>query len=93
MRTLDGRSERQSNSQNLKRAYKIDLMSNLPSRITSNPEIFNGRAIIRGMRVRVVDVLDLLSAGLTHEQVLEELPYLEPDDISAAVAYAAPRID
>jgi uncharacterized protein (DUF433 family) len=44
------------------------------------------------MRVRVVDVLDLLAAGLTHEQILEELPYLEPDDIRAAVAYAASRI-
>jgi uncharacterized protein (DUF433 family) len=68
-------------------------MSDLLSRITSDPEIFSGRPIIRGMRVRVVDILDLLSAGLTHEQIIEELPYLEPDDIRAAVAYATSRID
>lgn len=63
------------------------------SRVTSNPEIFGGRPIIRGMRVRVVDVLELLAAGLTHAQILEELPYLEPDDIRAALAYAAQRLD
>jgi uncharacterized protein (DUF433 family) len=68
-------------------------MSELLSRITSNPEICGGRPIIRGMRVRVVDVLDLLAAGLTHEQILKELPYLEPDDIKAALAYAASRLD
>jgi uncharacterized protein (DUF433 family) len=68
-------------------------MSDLLSRITSDPEIFSGRPIIRGMRVRVVDILDLLSAGRTHEQIIEELPYLEPDDIRAAVAYATSRID
>ncbi|NWG52813.1 MAG: DUF433 domain-containing protein [Hydrogenophilaceae bacterium] len=68
-------------------------MSALLSRITSNPEICGGRPIIRGMRVRVVDVLDLLAAGLTHEQILKELPYLEPDDIKAALAYAASRLD
>lgn len=64
-------------------------MSALLSRITSNPEICGGRPIIRGMRVRVVDVLDLLAAGLSHEQIVQELPYLEPDDIKAALAYAA----
>lgn len=68
-------------------------MSDLLSRITSNPEICGGRPIIRGMRVRVVDVLDLLAADLTHAQILEELPYLEPDDIRAALAYASSRLD
>jgi uncharacterized protein (DUF433 family) len=45
------------------------------------------------MRIRVVDVLDLLAAGLSHEQVLEELPDLEAEDIEAALRYASHRID
>ena len=62
-------------------------------RITVNPEQCGGRPCIRGMRIRVVDVLDLLGAGLTAEQVLEELPDLEMDDIKAAIRYAARRLD
>jgi len=45
------------------------------------------------MRIRVVDVLDLLAAGLTPQQILEELPDLEMDDIKAAIHYAARRLD
>jgi uncharacterized protein (DUF433 family) len=45
------------------------------------------------MRIRVVDVLDLLAAGLSTEQVLEELPDLEPDDITAALRFAARKLD
>jgi uncharacterized protein (DUF433 family) len=56
-------------------------MSGLLSRITSEPDKFGGRPCIRGLRIRVVDILDLLSAGLTHEQIVEELPDLELDDI------------
>lgn len=68
-------------------------MSDLMQRITINPEQCGGRPCIRGMRIRVVDVLDLLGAGLTAEQVLEELPDLEMDDIKAAIRYAARRLD
>lgn len=68
-------------------------MSDLLSRITSDPEICGGRPIIRGMRVRVTDVLDLLAAGLSHQQIIEELPYLDLDDVKAAIAYAASRVD
>ena len=68
-------------------------MADLMSRITSDPAMFGGRPCIRGMRVRVVDVLELLAAGLSHDQIIEELPYLEPDDIKAAVAYAVRRLD
>ena len=68
-------------------------MSDLMHRITINPEQCGGRPCIRGMRIRVVDVLDLLGAGLTAEQVLEELPDLEMDDIKAAIRYAARRLD
>jgi uncharacterized protein (DUF433 family) len=45
------------------------------------------------MRIRVIDVLDLLAAGLSREQVLEELPDLESEDISAALQYASRRLD
>jgi len=62
-------------------------------RITINPEQCGGRPCIRGMRIRVTDVLDLLAAGLTKEQVLEELPDLEPEDITAALLFASRRLD
>jgi uncharacterized protein (DUF433 family) len=68
-------------------------MSNLLDRITFNQEQCGGRPCIRGMRIRVVDVLDLLAAGLSAEQVLEELPDLQPDDIAAALKYAARKLD
>ena len=68
-------------------------MSNLMKRITTNPEQCGGRPCIRGMRIRVIDVLDLLAAGLSREQVLEELPDLEPQDITAALQYASRRLD
>ena len=64
-------------------------MAEINSRITVDPERCGGRPCIRGMRVRVTDVLDLLSAGLTPSQVLEELPYLEQQDIQAALQYAS----
>ena len=69
------------------------LMSNLLDRITINPAQCGGRPCIRGMRIRVVDVLDLLAAGLSTEQVLEELPDLEPDDVVAALRFAARKLD
>ena len=68
-------------------------MTELLERITVNPEQCGGRPCIRGMRIRVVDILDLFAAGLNAEQVLEELPDLEMDDIRAALHYAARRID
>lgn len=68
-------------------------MSNELQRITVNPEQCGGRPCIRGMRIRVVDVLDLFAAGLSAEQILEELPDLEMDDLKAALNYAARRLD
>jgi uncharacterized protein (DUF433 family) len=68
-------------------------MSNLLDRITINPEQCGGRPCIRGMRIRVIDVLDLLAVGLPTKQVLEELPDLEPDDIAAALRFAARKLD
>ena len=68
-------------------------MLNLLQRITINPKQCGGRPCIRGMRIRVSDILDLLSAGLTIDQIVEELPDLEPDDIRASLAYVSSRIN
>lgn len=68
-------------------------MRDLQSRITINPDQCGGRPCIRGMRIRVVDVLDLLAQGMTTEQILEEMPDLEQDDIYAVLQFAARRLD
>jgi uncharacterized protein (DUF433 family) len=68
-------------------------MSNLLDRITLNPEQCGGRPCIRGMRIRVIDVLDLFAAGLSSEQILGEMPDLEPEDLQAALQYAARKLD
>ena len=65
----------------------------LEDRITVDPEKCGGRPCIRGFRIRVSDVLDLLAAGLSREAVLQELPDLEPEDIDAALRFASRRID
>jgi uncharacterized protein (DUF433 family) len=52
-----------------------------------------GRPCIRGMRVRVTDILAMLSEGASHEEILRDLPYLEADDIKAVLAYAARQSD
>jgi uncharacterized protein (DUF433 family) len=70
-----------------------DAMADLIERITINPDQCGGRPCIRGMRIRVTDVLDLLAAGLKAEQILEELPDLEMEDIRAVLNYAARRLD
>ena len=68
-------------------------MANLAERITVDPEQCGGRPCIRGLRIRVTDVLDLLANGLTLLQVVEELPDLEPEDIEACLRFASGRID
>ena len=68
-------------------------MANLAERITVDPEQCGGRPCIRGMRIRVTDVLDLLANGLTPQAVLAELPDLEPEDIHACLRFASQRID
>lgn len=68
-------------------------MANIMERITVNAAQCGGRPCIRGMRIRVIDILDLLAAGLSTEQVLEELPDLEAEDVQAALRYAARRLD
>lgn len=62
-------------------------------RITINPRQCGGRPCIRGMRIRVTDILDLLAAGLNFEQILDEMPDLEREDITAAITYAKQGVD
>lgn len=64
-------------------------MSDLLSRITIDRDQCGGRPCIRGMRIRVQDVLDMLAGGATQDEILADFPYLEADDIRACLAYAA----
>jgi uncharacterized protein (DUF433 family) len=68
-------------------------MQQLAERITIDPEQCGGRPCVRGMRIRVSDVLDLFAAGLTAEQILEEMPDLEPADLQACLRFASRQID
>jgi uncharacterized protein (DUF433 family) len=69
------------------------MSPDLLKRITLNPEQCGGRPCIRGMRILVVDILELLAAGETTDQILADFPYLESDDVAAALMYAARRFD
>jgi uncharacterized protein (DUF433 family) len=62
-------------------------------RITTDSEVFGGRPCIRGLRVRVKDVLDMLARGAARAEILEDFPYREDDDIAAALEYAAQHVD
>jgi uncharacterized protein (DUF433 family) len=64
-------------------------MSGHLDRITINPNQCGGRPCIRGMRIRVKDILDLLAAKVPEAEILADYPYLEPEDIAAALEYAA----
>jgi uncharacterized protein (DUF433 family) len=68
-------------------------MAELAERITVDAGKCGGRPCVRGLRIRVSDVLDLLAAGLSAAQVLDELPDLEPEDIAASLRYASRRLD
>jgi uncharacterized protein (DUF433 family) len=68
-------------------------MNDWQKRITINPDQCGGRPCIRGLRIRVIDILDLMAAGLTFEKIIEELPDLEKEDIHAALKYASQKLD
>ena len=68
-------------------------MSKLLERITVNSRQCGGRPCIRGTRIRVSDVLDLIAAGLSAEEILEDLPDLEMEDIQASLMYAARKLN
>jgi uncharacterized protein (DUF433 family) len=61
------------------------------NRITINPGKRGGRPCIRGLRITVYDVLSLLSNGMSQQEILDDFPELEPDDVLAVLAYAADR--
>jgi len=69
-------------------AYKAAM-----DRITFDPAQCGGRACIRGLRIRVKDVLDLLAAGVSEAEILADFPALEPADIRACLAFAAAEAD
>jgi len=71
----------------------IGMDANLEQRITFNPEQCGGRACIRGMRIRVADILDMLGEGVSTETILEDFPDLEREDIQACLKFAARRSD
>ena len=64
----------------------------LMDRITVNPDQCGGRPCIRGLRIRVIDVLDLLATGLAAQQVVAELPDLELEDVAACLRFASRRL-
>ena len=65
----------------------------LLNRITFNAEQCGGRPCIRGMRIRVKDVLEMLAANVSQTEILQDFPYLEPKDIRACLEYAALQVD
>lgn len=73
-------------------SYSLE-MNELLARITIRPQQCHGHPCIRGMRIRVVDVLEMLAGGIAAEEILADFPDLEPDDIRAVQAYAANLTD
>ena len=69
------------------------MQSDLLSRITIEPGKCGGQPCIRGKRIRVTDILQLLGAGASYDEILRDYTFLERDDILAAVTYAARQTD
>lgn len=68
-------------------------MVQVADRITVDPEQCGGRPCVRGMRIRVTDVLDMLASGATREEILRDFPDLESEDIDASLRYASRSLD
>ena len=68
-------------------------MAQVSTRITIDPEVCGGRPCIRGLRIRVKDILDMLAGGATRQEILVDYPYLEDEDITAALEYASRATD
>jgi len=69
------------------------MTAELLKRITFEPDKCGGKPCIRGMRIRVLDVLEFLASGMSHGEILEQMPDLEEDDIRASLVYAARYLD
>ncbi len=65
------------------------MENSLLQRITLNPDICHGKPTVRNKRYLVELILDLLAAGMTHQEILDDYPALEEDDIRACLAYAS----
>jgi uncharacterized protein (DUF433 family) len=61
-------------------------------RITINPEVCGGRTCIRGLHIRVRDILEMLAGGSSRAEILDDYPYLEDEDITAVLDFAAPQV-
>ena len=68
-------------------------MPDWQSRISIDPEICGGRPCIRGLRIRVRDVLEMLAEGALEQEILTDFPYLQADDIKACLLFAASQSD
>jgi uncharacterized protein (DUF433 family) len=62
-------------------------------RITFNPEQCGGKPCIRGMRIRVTDILNMMANGMTRSEILDDFPELEDEDLAACLKYAAKKLD
>jgi uncharacterized protein (DUF433 family) len=69
----------------------LSNIMNLTDRITIEPDKRGGKPCIRGMRISVYDVLDYLASGMSEQEILDDFPDLEADDIRASLAFAAER--
>lgn len=76
-----------------KNAFNESTTMNKENRITYNPQQCGGKPCIRGMRIRVSDILQMLAEGVSSEEILQDFPDLELQDIQACLFYAARRVD
>jgi uncharacterized protein (DUF433 family) len=79
--------------QGIAEGLRLELAMSELHRITFDPNQCGGRPCLRGLRIRVKDVLDLLAVGADREEILSDYPLLEADDITAALEYAARQSD
>ena len=68
-------------------------MKDLMERITFNPDQCGGKPCIRGMRIRVTDVLNMLANGMSRSEILNDYPELEDEDLAACLKYAVKKLD
>jgi uncharacterized protein (DUF433 family) len=69
------------------------MKETLLDRITRDPDKCGGRPCIRHLRIRVIDVLNMLASDMSKEEILEDYPYLEAEDITAVLLYAVRQLD
>jgi uncharacterized protein (DUF433 family) len=74
-------------------AVILSRVNQIADRITVDPEQCGGRPCVRGMRIRVSDVLDLFAAGLTATEILDEMPDLQSEDLQACLRFASRYLD